>query len=103
MKLSVVIPILLTMVKLNVILKLVSTYILKLVSTSPLTKKRANNNKRFSVKDHFLVSGHVSQFDFTVLDYESHKFKHLVKEFLLITKDKSLLNKRVKSLKLEPF
>ena len=39
--------------------------------------------------------------DFTVLNYESHKFKRLIKECLLVIKDKPLLNKQVKSLKLE--
>ena len=41
--------------------------------------------------------------DFTVLNNESHKFKYLFKEFLLVTKDKTLLNKQVKPLKLELF
>ena len=38
-------------------------------------------NKKSSVKDHCLLSGHVCSFDdFTVLNYESHKFKRLIKE-----------------------
>ena len=66
--------------------------------------KSVINNKRSSFKDHYLFSGHLCLFDdFTVLNYESHKFKHLVKESLLVTKDKPLLNKQVKSLKLEPL
>ena len=74
------------------------------ISMSPLTRKRVNNNKKSSVKDHCLLSGHVCSFeDFTVLNYESHKFKRLIKESLLVTKDKPLLNKQVKSLKLELF
>ena len=60
------------------------------IRTSPLTGKRVNNNKKSSVKDHCLC-------------FELHKFKHLIKESLLITKDKPLLNKQVKSLKLELF
>ena len=73
------------------------------ISTSPLTGKRVNNNKKSSVKDHCLLSGHVCSFeDFTVLN-ESYKFKRLIKESLLVTKDKPLLNKQVKSLKLELF
>ena len=40
---------------------------------------------------------------FTVLNYESHKFKRLIKESLLVAKDKPLLNKQVKSMKLELF
>ena len=74
------------------------------ISTSPLTEKRVHNNKNSSVKDHCLLSGHVCSFDdFTVLNYESHKFKCLIKESLLVTKHKPLLNKQVKSLKLELF
>ena len=41
--------------------------------------------------------------DFTVLNYDPHKFKRLIKESLLVTKDKPLLNKQVKSLKMELF
>ena len=71
------------------------------ISTSPLTGKRVHNNKKSSVKDHCLLSGHVCSFDdFTVLNYESHKFKRLIKESLLVAKDKQLLNKQVTSLKL---
>ena len=50
------------------------------ISMSPLTGKRVNNNTESSVKDHCLFSGHVCSFDdFTVLNYESHKFKRLLK------------------------
>ena len=74
------------------------------ISTSPVMGKRVNNNKKPSFKDHCLLSGHVCSFeDFTVLNYESHKFKLLIKESLLVTKDKPSLNKQVKSLKLELF
>ena len=55
-------------------------------------------------KDYCLLSVHVCSFDnFTVLNYESHKFKRLIKESFLVTKDKPLLNKQVKSLKLELY
>ena len=63
------------------------------VTTAALIEKRVNNNKKSSVKDHCLLSCHVCLFDdFTVLNYESHKFKHLIKESSLVTKDKPLLN-----------
>ena len=66
--------------------------------------KRVNNNKKSSVKDNCLLSGHVCLFEnFTVLNYASHKFKRLFKESLLVTKDKPLLSKHVKSLKFELF
>ena len=71
------------------------------ISKSPLMGKRVNNNKKSFVKDHCLLSGHVCSFDdFTVLNYESHKFKRLIQESLLITMDKPLLNRQVQSRKL---
>ena len=74
------------------------------IRTFPLTKKSVSNNKKSSVKDHCLLSGHVCSFeDFTVLNYEQHKSKRLIKESLLVTKEKPLLNKKVKSLTLKPF
>ena len=54
--------------------------------------KRIDNNKKSSVKDHCFLLGHMCSFDdFTVLNYESCKFKSLIKESLLVTKDKQLL------------
>ena len=74
------------------------------ISTSPLTGKRVNNNRKSSVKDHCHLSGHVCSFDeSTVLNYELRKFKSLIRESLLVTKYKPVLNKQVKSLKLELF
>ena len=72
--------------------------------TSPLTETRVNNNKKSSVKDHCLLSGYVRSFeDFPFWITESHKFKCLIKESLLVSKDKPSLNKEVKSLILELF
>ena len=71
---------------------------------SPLSGKRVSNNKKFSVTDHSLLLRQVCSFeDFSIMDYESLKFKRLIQESLLVTKDKTLLNKQVKSLKLELF
>ena len=68
---------------------------------SALTGKRVNNNKKSAVKDHCFLSGRMCSFDdFTVVSYESHKFKRLIKEILLVIKEK-LLNKQAKSLKLK--
>ena len=51
------------------------------ISKFPLTGKKVNNNKNSSVEDHCLLSSHVCSLnDFTVLNYESHKFKRLIKE-----------------------
>ena len=45
---------------------------------SPLTRQRAYNYKKSSVKDHCLLPGHVCSFDdFTLLNYESNKFKRI--------------------------
>ena len=56
---------------------------------STLPGKKVNDNKKSVVKDHYLLSGHMCSFDdFTVLIYESHKFKLLIKEPLLVTTDK---------------
>ena len=76
------------MATLNVMLKLG----LVSINMSPLTGKRVNNNKKSFVKDHCLLSGHVCSFeDFAVLNYESHKFKRLIKEPLLVTKEKTII------------
>ena len=72
------------------------------ISTTAFTGKNVKNNKKSAIKDHCLLPYHVCSFDdFTVLNYESHKFKRLIKESLHVTKDKALLNKQVKSLKFE--
>ena len=74
------------------------------INMSPYTRKRVNNDKKSAAKDHCLFLGHVCLFeDVFVLNYESHKLKRLIKESLLNSKDEPLLNKQVKSLKLELF
>lgn len=89
------------MAKSNVILKVRAG---ESISKSALAGKKVNSNKKSAVKDHCLFSGHVfSVDDFTVMNYESHMFKRLIKESLLVTKEKQLLNKQVKLLKLELF
>ena len=65
---------------------------LKVRVMSALTEKTVSNNKKSAFKDHCYFSGHVCRFgDSTILIYEFHKFKHLIKEPLLVTKDKPLL------------
>ena len=75
------------------------------ISTSPLTGKRVNNNKKSSIKGHcFLSGGHVCLFgDFTIFNFEPHKLRQLIKESLLVTKGKPLLKKQAKLLKLDLF
>ena len=71
----------------------------KIMST--LTERRANKSKKSVVKDHCIVSGYVYSFyGFTGLNYESRKFKRLVKESLFFTNDKLLVNKQIKLRKL---
>ena len=74
------------------------------LSLSALTGKRVNNNKKSVLKDHYLFLNHVDSFeDFSVLTYESNPFKLLIKEPLLVSRDKLLLNKQVKSIPLQLF
>ena len=74
------------------------------LSLSALTGKRVNNNKKSAVKDHCLFFNHVGSFeDFSILTYESNPFKLLIKEALLVSRHKPLLNKQVKSTPLQLF
>ena len=71
---------------------------------SLVTEKNVNNNKQSSITDHCFLSRHICPFyDITVLNFESHKFKRLIKESLLVTKNKPLLNKEIEALILELF
>ena len=71
------------------------------LSLSALTGKRVNNNKKSAVKDYCLFFNHVGSFeDFSILTYESNPFKLLIKEALLVSREKPLLNKQVKSIPL---
>ena len=71
---------------------------------SALTERRVNKSKKPAVKDYFLLSWHVCSFyGFTGLNYESRKFKPLVRESLFFTNNKLLLNKQIKSRKLHLF
>ena len=74
------------------------------LSLSALTCKRADNNKRSTVKDHCLFFNHVGSFeDFSILTYESNSFKLLIKEALLVSRDQPFLNKQFKSIPLQLF
>ena len=71
------------------------------LSLSSLTGKRVNNNKKSAVKDHCLFFNHVGSFEhFSTLTYESNPFKLLIKEALLVSRNKPLLNQEVKSIPL---
>ena len=74
------------------------------LSLPALTGKRVNNNKKSAFKDHCLFFNHVGSFeDFSILTYESNPFKLLIKEALLVSRDKPLLNKQDKSIPLQLF
>ena len=74
------------------------------LSPSALTSKRVNNNKKLAFKDHYLFYNHVGSLkDFSILAYESNPLKLLIKESLLVSRDKPLLNKQVKSISLKLF
>ena len=74
------------------------------LSLSALTGNRVNNNKKSAVKGHCLFFNHVGSFeDFSILTYESNPFKLLMKEAFLVSRDKLLLNKQVKSIPFQLF
>ena len=74
------------------------------LNLSALTSKHVNNNKKSAVKDYCLFFNHVGSFeDFSILTYESNPFKLLIKEALLVSRDKPLLNKQVESISLQLF
>ena len=72
------------------------------LSLSALTCKRVNNNKKSAMKDQCLFFNHVGSFeDFSILMYESNPFKLLIKEALLVSTDKPLLNNQLNQLKVK--
>ena len=72
------------------------------LSLSALTCKRVNNNKKPAMKDQCLFFNHVGSFeDFSILMYESNPFKLLIKEALLVSTDKPLLNNQLNQLKVK--
>ena len=74
------------------------------LSISALTNKRVNNNKRSAIKDHCIFHNHDGEFnDFVALAYDANKFKLLIKEALLVSRDNPPLNKQIKSIPLKLF
>ena len=74
------------------------------LSLSALTGKRVNNDRKSAVKDYYLLYNHVGSFeDYSTLTYKSNPFKLLIKKSLLVSRDKPLLNKQVKSIPLQLF
>ena len=71
---------------------------------SHLTKKRLKNVKQSAVSDHLLTCDCSINFDdFTILSKDSNNMNLLIRESLLISGDKPILNRTVKSFPLELF
>ena len=69
---------------------------------SNLTGKRLKNVKQPAMSDHLLQCNCTINFDnFDILAAESNKFKLLLRESLLIKRDKPILNRTIKSFPLE--
>ena len=71
---------------------------------SNLTGKRLKNVMQSAICDHLLQCNCTINFDdFYILAAESNKFKLLLRESLLIKRDKPILNRTIKSFPLELF
>ena len=71
---------------------------------SNLTKKRVKNMKESAVSDHRLQYDCVISFDdFDVLASDTNNFRLLIKESLLIKRDKLILNRTIKAFLLKLF
>ena len=71
---------------------------------SNLTGKRLKNVKQSAISDHLLQCNCAINFDdFSILATDCNKFKLLLRESLLIKRDKPILNRTIKSFPLELF
>ena len=71
---------------------------------SHLTNKRLKNVKQSAISDHVLTCDcNINFNNFTILSKDSNNINLLIKESLLISRDKPILNKTVKSFPLELF
>ena len=71
---------------------------------SHLTNTRLKNVKQSAISDHLLACDcNINFDDFTILSKDSNNINLLIKESLLISRDKPILNKTVKSFSLELF
>ena len=71
---------------------------------SHLTNKRLKNVKQSAISDHMLTCDCKINFnDFTILSKDSNNINLLIKESLIISCDKPVLNKTVKYFPLELF
>ena len=71
---------------------------------APLTDKFVKTPKKFAIFDHMLLDGHKASFNnFSMLLKESNPFQLQLKESLLISRDKPILDKNIYSFPLELF
>ena len=74
------------------------------VLLTPLTGKFVKLPKKSAIFDRILLDGHKANFDnFLILLKESNPFKLQLKESLLISRDKPILNKNIYSFPFELF
>jgi len=74
------------------------------IGLTPLTGKRVKNPKLSAILDHHLLTNHIASFDdFKVLSTETNEFRLLIKESLLIARDKPQLNNNIYSVPLKLF
>ena len=74
------------------------------MAITPLTGKPVKISKKSSIFDDMLFEGHKSSFDnFSILLKENNGLKLQLKELLLISRDKPVLNKNIYSFPLELF
>ena len=63
---------------------------------TPLTGKFVKTPKKSAIFDHMLLDGHKASFEnFSILLKESNAFKLQLKESLLISRDKPILNRNI--------
>ena len=80
------------------------TRVVEHLGISNLTEKLLKNVKKSVISDHSLQCNWAINFDnFDILAAESNKFKLLLGEILLRKRDKSILNRMIKSFPLELF
>ena len=80
------------------------TGVVEHMGISNLTGKRLKNVKQPAISDHLLQCNCTINFDdFSILATDCNKFKLLLRESLLIKRDKPILNRTIKSFSLELF
>ena len=71
---------------------------------TPLTGKFVKTPKKSAIFDRMLLDGHKASFDnFSILKKNNNAFKLQLKESLLISRDKPILNRNIYTFSLELF